>query len=69
MKIRIKPGIPYELDPGDNPTFEQWMARVDRVILTSIGISIHDLPDCPFRDWYDDRLRPVRAAARALERA
>ena len=32
MKIKIKQGVPYELDASDNPTFEKWMERVDSVV-------------------------------------
>jgi len=69
MKLRIKEGVPHELDPGDNPTFDEWMDRVDSVVWRAAGCSVHDLPDCNYRDWYDERLRPVRAAARAVRRA
>ncbi len=67
--LKIKPGIPYELDADDNPTFEEWMQRIDRVVTRAVGLSIHDLPDCTFRDWYEERMRPVWAADAALRRA
>ena len=66
MKLSIKQGTPYEMDRGDNPTFDEWMRRVDAVMWRAVGVSIHDLPDCDFRTWYDERLRPVRAANRTL---
>ena len=69
MKIKIKQGIPYEMDTTDNPSFNRWMERVDSVVWKSVGVSVHDLPDCDFRIWYEERLRPVRAAARAVRRA
>ena len=69
MIITIKKGVPYELDANDNPSFKCWMKRVDSVVWKMVGMSVHDLPDCNFRIWYDERLRPVRAAARAVRRA
>lgn len=50
-------------------TFEQWMQETDDSIWTLIGCSIHDLPDCPFRDWYEDELTPGEAAVRAVKGA
>lgn len=67
--ITVKPGVPMHLDDGDTPTFEEWKGRVDRLLVHHCGISLDDLPDCPTRDWYEDRVRPVRAANRALKRA
>ena len=69
MKLKIKPGVPYELDADDNPTFEKWMDRVDACVWEGVGVSVHDLPDCDFRIWYEERLRPIRAADRAIRRA
>ena len=47
-------------------TFEEWMAEVDHFCYAKAGLSIYDLPDCCFRDWYDDGMSPRRAAADAL---
>lgn len=69
MKFKILPGVPYEMDAGDNPTFEKWMNRVDAYVWGGAGVSVHDLPGCDFRIWYEERLRPVRAADRAVRRA
>ncbi len=69
MLLRIKAGVPLKLDDGDNPTYEQWMRRVDRLVSNAAGCGVDDLPDCSYRDWYDLRVRPVRAAARALKAA
>lgn len=67
--IKVKPGVPRVMDATDNPTFQGWMHRIDRLITAWAGLSVHDLPDCPFREWYEDRLRPIRAANLALRRA
>jgi hypothetical protein len=67
--IKVKPGVPHKLDDGDNPTFEEWMARIDGFIWKYAGCSVDDLPDCQYRLWYDGRVRPIRAANRALKSA
>ena len=55
-------------------TFAAWMAMADAACLAisgqySRGNSIHDLPDCPFRDWFDDGVSPKSAAHRAIRNA
>lgn len=50
-------------------TFETWMRAVDNHVSTIAGVSVHDLPDCMFRDWYDDGCSPQDAAFDALEYA
>ena len=69
MKLKVKADVPYEMDANDNPSFDRWMERVDNLVWKGAGVSVHDLPDCDYRIWYDERLRPVRAAARAVRRA
>lgn len=67
LKIQVKKNVPQKMDASDNPTYEEWVARVDRLISRYTFVSLHDLPDVPLRDWYDARLRPIRAANRALK--
>lgn len=50
----------------DRPTFEQWMAQVDRQVRNMAGIAALDLPDQPWHDWYDDETPPITAAVSAL---
>lgn len=33
--------------------FDQWLNRVDDECRKVLGLSIHDLPDETWRDWYD----------------
>lgn len=51
------------------PTFEQWMQAVDDVLGRRIGLSSQDLPDCCYRDWYDNGVQARHAAARAIKNA
>lgn len=48
-------------------TFQQWMRAVDSEVYALAGVSVHDLADQTFRDWYDDEIEPSEAAEMALE--
>jgi len=50
-------------------SFEEWLKQVDDAVWKRGGMSIHDLPDVPLRDWYDSGTSPVGAANRALRAA
>jgi hypothetical protein len=68
--IRMKPGTPLKMNPDDQATFDEWMLRVDRILARHLlGCTSADLPDCNYRDWYDNRVRPIRAANKALRNA
>lgn len=49
--------------------FDAWMARVDAACLKLCGVSVHDLDDCLFHDWYDDGDTAEQAARRAIRRS
>lgn len=48
-------------------SFEAWMAKVNAYVEKLAGLSADDLPDCCYRDWYDDGVSPANAARRALK--
>lgn len=50
-------------------TFEAWMTALDRQLVFLCGMSSADLPDCPYRDWYDDGKTIVAAARKAIRMA
>lgn len=50
-------------------TFEEWQATIDRYVGRVIGLSIHDLPDQPYRDWFDDEVTAKEAAREIVESA
>ena len=54
---------------ADRMDFKTWMHAVDVAVEHRAGVSVHDLPDCCFRDWYEDDTPPVTAAKRALRDA
>lgn len=66
--FKVKKGVPLKMDRSDERSFEQWFRAVDKFVGYR-GLSVYDLPDCCYRDWYDNRLRPIRAANRALRNA
>lgn len=66
--VRVRPDAPRRLSPDDNPTFEQWIARVNYILLRLFGVGVYDLPGYPYLDWYNRRLHPVRAGARVRNR-
>ena len=42
----------------DDETFEQWYARVDRLVMSKLGLGVDDLADWDSRGAYDDGLEP-----------
>ena len=49
--------------------FEQWLAKIDAILLSKIGLSYNDLPDCPYAQWYEDGVTAKGAASRAIKNA
>ena len=67
--IKIKPGAIEIMKDEDHSTFDEWMKRCDMILMRTRGMSVHDLPDCTYRDWYDDRVKPIFAVNKALSEA
>lgn len=49
--------------------FAAWMAKVDAAVIAKCGLSVSDLPDCCFSDWFEDGMRPGDAARAAIREA
>jgi len=47
--------------------FDVWMQDVSNCVKEQSGLDIRDLPDCLYRDWFDDGTEPEEAASRALK--
>lgn len=47
-------------------TYEAWHHDVDTIVQCTVGCSVNDLPDCAYRDWYDEGMSPRDAAMRAI---
>jgi hypothetical protein len=50
-------------------TFAQWIAEVDARIGALVGVGAYDLPDCCYREWYEDGMSPDAAADHAIGEA
>jgi hypothetical protein len=50
-------------------SFESWMEHVDTAVQALAYVSVHDLEDQPFRDWWRSGWTPQEAALEALEYA
>ena len=48
-------------------TFDAWMARLDSLVESTIGLSVHDLPDAPYWDNWDAGISPREAFAEFAE--
>ena len=43
------------------------MKQVNNNISKLCGMISDDLPDCCYKDWYDDGVKPLSAARRAIK--
>ena len=50
-------------------TLEQWLAKVNLAVEHLSGMSMHDLADCPYMDWYKKGMTPETAARKAISNA
>jgi len=48
--------------------FKIWMQKVNAIVARH-GVSVEDLPDCPYADWYEDGMSPAAGAMHALRNA
>jgi hypothetical protein len=48
--------------------FASWMDTTRWEVEALCGLPPEDLPDCPYRDWYDLAMTPQEAAEAVLER-
>lgn len=55
-----------ELGMKNKSTFTSWKIEVDAALVAKCGLESSDLADCPYRDWYEDGVRPSAAATRAI---
>ena len=62
-------GVSCNHDMKQKQSFEEWKRQVDNILSDRTGMSSDDLPDSPYRDWYDDGVKPSGAASRAIKNA
>jgi hypothetical protein len=46
--------------------FDSWMTAVDAEVERLCCLSVHDLADQPFRDWFDSGMTAEEAARQTL---
>ena len=49
--------------------FSKWMGKVNARLIEKTGMTSEDLPDCCYRDWFDDGMQPRSAAAQVIKAA
>ncbi|MGA2490017.1 MAG: hypothetical protein ABSF99_07490 [Anaerolineales bacterium] len=49
--------------------FEAWLLALDDICMTETGFSYKDLPDQPYRDWFEDGLTSEDAFYQTMENA
>jgi hypothetical protein len=54
--------------PSGFGSFEEWKAALNHWCQTTYGVHPDDLPDCTYRDWYEDGV-PYQNAARMAVRS
>lgn len=48
-------------------TFEQWKNEANKICEANYGMSLDDLEDCCYMDWYEDGVSPNAAVKRAIK--
>jgi hypothetical protein len=48
-------------------SFAEWMKKVNRIVIAVAGVTVHDLVDQPFREWFDEGMDAEEAAELTLE--
>lgn len=46
----------------EDARFDQWIKKVDHILLSTCGLTSDYLPDCLYRDWFDDNMDYQKAA-------
>ena len=49
------------------PSFNQWLAAVDRHLVRRVGVTTGDLADQCYADWFEDGITPFQAAQLVLQ--
>ena len=50
-------------------SFSEWFKDVDGHVYAKAGMSVHDLGDCPYHDWYESGMSAKSAASKAIKNA
>ena len=55
--------------PWDQRKFDEWKESVASIVERRTGMSLSDLPDCSYADWFQQGVTPKGAANRAIKEA
>jgi hypothetical protein len=61
--------FPQTQTDNSDTAFKKWMNDVDAAVGATAFVSVYDLPDQPFRDWFDSGMSAEEAARTTLEDA
>lgn len=71
MNERLRYHVTGAIERGEGvvgvSAFGQWLDKVDELIKKALNVSLHDLPDFNYRDWYDTKVKPATAAKRVVK--
>lgn len=48
-------------------TFDEWKKEADEICSRKYGLSLDDLADVPYMDWYESGVSPKGAVSRAIK--
>lgn len=65
-KLAKKHGYVGRKHPMD---FDNWLKAVNDAVEAYCDLSRENLPDCCYRDWYDEGMSPQAAAKKAIKAA
>lgn len=51
---------------SEEELFQRWKKELDRVLIRNMGIKTSDLPDRPYRKWFEYGHTPGYAAYKAI---
>ena len=66
--VETEPGVFEQPDTGE-AAFKAWMKKVNASVMCSVGLSVHDLPDACYRDWFENGVSPEDAASHIVAEA
>ena len=51
------------------PTYQEWKKAINDYLWEEWGVTADDLPDCPYRNWYEEDVPATEAAMVAVRNA
>lgn len=51
------------------PGYQEWKEEINRYLWREWDVTMEYLPDCPYRDWYEENVSAREAAMEAIRNA